>query len=231
MATFWNGADFWLDKITLGGSWFIFYSRWQMAKHKHKKAGSVIRQFECLPHSQSKMSLILQKDVINWSQAFFKINLYFWVHFLLIVCFAAVSVVETIVKNDKHDSSNYMKWSAWRDSFWTAVKEYKQPVTTTVSVFLRVVGWWRAPVWTWDLMWGKETWVAVSSPRRWADAFPSTGVAFGSEHTGGMGAPCDGTCFSSNYPQTLEAMEDLLGPCWHSLYVDTDVFCHSWHES
>lgn len=33
----WKGPHFWLGKITLHGSWFICFSRWQMAKHKHKK--------------------------------------------------------------------------------------------------------------------------------------------------------------------------------------------------
>lgn len=33
----WKRAHFWLGKITLHGSWFICLSRWQMAKHKHKK--------------------------------------------------------------------------------------------------------------------------------------------------------------------------------------------------
>lgn len=33
----WKGPHFWLGKITLHGSWFICLSRWQMAKHKHKK--------------------------------------------------------------------------------------------------------------------------------------------------------------------------------------------------
>lgn len=56
-------------------------------------------------------------------------------------------------------------------------------------------------------------------PHRWAAVFVNTSVAVGRDWgrggtggTGGGWVDCNGTCSHSNYPWTLEAAEDLLGP-------------------
>lgn len=56
---------------------------------------------------------------------------------------------------------------------------------------------------SWDL--------ASVLPRRWAAVFVNTSVAVGRDWGGGW-ADCNGTCSNSNYPWTLAAVEDLLGP-------------------
>lgn len=71
---------------------------------------------------------------------------------------------------DKHDSSN-PRWNVRLTGFVLNSCEGIQTSSHDDQLYLPLCGWWRAPLWTWVLTWGKETWVAVSSPRRWANAF------------------------------------------------------------